>query len=259
MTPAQVTALIRAVERTPGPENHSWAGTYANKLRDVLSRWRRESSVRRRDLRASVSASWTSEAYRSIQRLKRGGNSDGSTEALVKRLDLYMKSFALRAPSMPPKVRNLETGREFPTLYRGVRLSPRDAARLEQTGTWQDRGYMAFTRSRSRALLFGNAVLKLDVRNVQRGTPWMWFAGLGESRVKNEWNADLERYTPRRTGFIHKNFDPGNATVAYENEVLLPPGVIRVKSVSHLTKPSGQVYSVYECDYRPDPAYLRRR
>ena len=256
MSLADLDETIRAIDRAPVGRRQN-ANKYVTLLREVAKQHRRQTSVRKRHLRQNVSRDWPDDtACLGIQQYKRGTPRPGNTyfSNMAGRLDRYMKSFALRAPAMPPKVRNTKSGSEFPVLYRGVPATANATAELNRRGEWRDKGYMAFSRDMHTALQFGRTLFKLDVRDVQRGTPWIWFAGPNEVCVSEDWDNELQNLKWVHAGFVAKDFDPGAPGVTYEREVLLPPGTIRVKAVSRLA--SG--VTVYEGEYRPDPAYLLR-
>lgn len=136
-------------------------------------------------------------------------------------LRMYLDTVALRAPAMPPKVRNFETGSEFPTLYRGFSIP--DSKMIEGARIWRDEGYMAFSRDRNVSLKYGfenafhhshNAVVlfRMNVRDVPPGTPWIWYTGTPES-------------------FGKPNASFVQTTLVNNNEVMLPPGILQIKNL----------------------------
>jgi hypothetical protein len=85
------------------------------------------------------------------------------------------------APAMPPGV-------HVSTLYRGVFLPAGVYARLTDEGDYTEKGFAAFTFSREEAVSYARTgrdergfdggkmvVFELDVRDIPRGTPWIWF------------------------------------------------------------------------------------
>ena len=152
---------------------------------------------RKADLKNMI-AHWTTENYKNVQAVRRANGaipltSRGSRAVMLQKLDsalaTYMRQFTLRAPQLPPKVRNVTTGSATPVLYRGARLTPPQYNALLM-GTYSDKGYMAFSRNPSYAVTFvsrshtPNTVLvlfRLSTARVQRGTPWIWYASSTES------------------------------------------------------------------------------
>lgn len=170
-----------------------------------------------------------------------------------------MKRFSMRAPDMPPKVRNLQTGSEFPTLYRGLMVSEGGLQRMFDNGFWADKGYMAFSRSKPYALdwalgaaaYMGVPVLfQINVRDVQRGTPWIWFRGTAEAYYQQQGGLK------KKINFIPLGFNKGSAPE--ENEVLLPPGAILLKSATTITPPNREPYILVKGSYTFDPLYASR-
>ena len=211
---------------------------------------------------------WTTSDYRKLQTARRTGDLPTNvTNALtVQKLNmalaLQMKKYALRAPAMPPKVRDVVTGSATPTLYRGLRLTPGQFAQLSTTGL-RERGYTAFSRNPSLSTQFAGrpdmpgkphtigVLLRLSTANVESGTPWIWFTSETETLGKspnNKMGSGQPFVTPmhylppglrtpqnipavgqnwRRmpTQAVHKNFVQG--AWEEEHEVLLPPGTLR--------------------------------
>lgn len=139
------------------------------------------------------------------------------TRRLAAGMNMYMAKFALRAPAMPPKMRNLETGSEVPTLYRGLMVDEDILHYANQKGVWPNEGYAAFSRSKNTALMYGTGLmtlsaapgrnpvivlLRLRATDVRRGTPWVWFTG----------DDDMARNKTVLRG------------IKSNQEVLLPPG-----------------------------------
>lgn len=146
---------------------------------------------------------------------------DLDTRQFVASIDMYMSKFALRAPAMPPKMRNLETGSSVPTLWRGMSVDEEVVDGTNRFGGWPMEGYAAFSRDKKAAIRYGTGIMtnskfvrnsvivlfRLLATDVQRGTPWVWFTG----------KDDLARNRTVLSG-LHTN-----------QEVLLPPGFMRFK------------------------------
>lgn len=147
---------------------------------------------------------------------KRGGIMDQAPKHVLQfdaAMAMYFRQHALRAPQMPPKMRDPDTGGELLTLYRGVTFDSSIVNRLLRHGHFAD-DYFAFSRSRKTA--FGYAsfnarpgheimLFRLRLTDVPRGTPWVWFTG-DRDLAKN---AAVVRGQPRN------------------NEVLLPKGDLK--------------------------------
>ena len=203
---------------------------------------------------------WTTEAYRNLQAarrtdsLPRNRTLATTVQKLNSALALHMKKYALRAPQMPPKVRNVVTGSATPVLYRGVRLTPGQLVNLME-GELHEKGYMAFSRNPSYSMHFVTrsrspdhivVLLRLSVTDVENGTPWIWYASQTEVKGKT-----ASRYQGSEDPYITKqHFLPGENTPrlghssqdqgfdktfvrgSWDNEfeVLLPPGKLRLAS-----------------------------
>ena len=159
--------------------------------------------------RAAQSAviGWTSGPYINVQAVRRGQRTqylsdDG--QQINHGVRTYLRKYALRAPAMPP-------GRPAYKLYRGVKMGATAVAAMVRAGRLVDPGYIAFSRDVVVAQDFAKPVLfVLDVRSVPRGTPWIWYGGFDGVR------------SPLASG------------VPEENEVLLPPGALVIKSVERV-------------------------
>lgn len=183
----------------------------------------------KRELAARLK-NWSTNMYHNIQDGRRTASMN-TKPARIRRLNqsmqMYMRHFALRAPHMPPKVRNfVNPGSEFPVLYRGVSVKRTVFNSWARAGQLTEAGYMAFSRDPEYALTFGtrarNAVsvlLRLSVRDVPRGTPWVWFLGSSQ---------DLGT-------LHHKTWLRSHAPI--EEEVLLPPGTLHIRRWKTYTTP----------------------
>lgn len=172
---------------------------------------------------------------------------DLDTRQFVASIDMYMSKFALRAPAMPPKMRNLETGSSVPTLWRGMSVDEEVVDATNSFGGWHMEGYAAFSRHKNAAIMYGtgtmtnskfvrNSVIvlfRLLATDVQRGTPWVWFTG----------KDDLARNRTVLSG------------LDTNQEVLLPPGFMRFKgpprvSTVEFTKFKKRMYT-FDITYEP--------
>ena len=129
----------------------------------------------------------------------------------------YFKHKALRVPAQPSAVDNVFRGpdpaRSVRTLWRGMSVTPAFCTRLRHAGMLLDPSYMAFTHNKKIALHYATdtntsfsvkLVLEIQVDEIPRGTPWVWF---GCVRAYG-WT------TPTNTRYN-------------EAEVLLPPGSLK--------------------------------
>lgn len=163
---------------------------------------------RKRAARSAVMG-WTSGPYINVQAVRRGQRTqylsdDG--QQINHGVRTYLRKYALRAPAMPP-------GRPAYKLYRGVKMDEQTLAATVRAGRLLDPGYIAFSRDVVAAQRFAHPVLfVLDVRSVPRGTPWIWYGGWDGVRTP-KWMA---------------------SEFPEENEVLLPPGALVIKSVERV-------------------------
>ena len=240
-----VQALLARYPAAPGPTSAEGTAVL-RRVRQRVAESRGEAFARiprKKQVRSMVSE-WTNPNYKLVQQARRNG-----VPMTVKgrRIDYamarHMQFTALRSPEMPPKMRNIATGSEMPNLYRGFSVSKREFASMISRQSISDKGFMAFTRQHRYALSFGArdsaskmvVVVRLNVRDVPRGTPWVWFAGVPETHTVK--NGDLRRAShpfnvkgnddrlENRSNELARNkrFDKGQT---WENEVLLPPGTL---------------------------------
>jgi len=140
---------------------------------------------------------WTTGIYRNIQDARRKGS---EATAYTKRVNRYLaqrfRDTTVRAPVIPREFSHTKY------IYRSVH-GPLEES-LRHTSHLRDNGYLAFSRNVGISTRFGGLVLRLDVRTVPAGVPWIWFtttAGRRQSSVRSQ----IE-----------------------EEEVLLPPGTIKI-------------------------------
>ena len=257
-------------------------GEYVHEIKarehQQLLRWARERVAqakgkafaripKKRQLRASLTG-WTTETYGAVQEGRRGNTPLANKARKVDyALARHMQFTALRAPQMPPKVRDIETGSSTPNLYRGFSVTTAEFQAMVQRSYVQDKGYLAFTRRKGYAISFGArkdkdvlVVVRLNVRRVARGTPWVWFAGVPETHTVRDvevrkrsqpFNTDVMNYNLRFTKADlsrNKTFDVG---YPMENEVLLPPGYLLINKMQTvkldfpLVTPTGGRFTSY--------------
>lgn len=172
---------------------------------------------------------WTTEAYRGIQQARRDPNRVPATTTGTKArrnsawLQTYMTRHALRAPALPLRAPRTP-------LFRGMMFTPAQVAQLTRTGQWSDKGFMAFSRDKGHACEFGSrpgrgtefVLFRLALENVARGTPWIWYSER-ENNDNNAW-AYVNGTPPEKPGYgWEQHLNP------VEQEVLLPPGTLRIK------------------------------
>ena len=155
-------------------------------------------------------ANWTGHNYDVVQRFLRGQQNTNKGRRLSDNMKTYFERTTCRAPA------GAERGVEY--LYRGV----------EQGIGWSEgsdeKGYLAFTPSAFMASVIAGShgeVWRLRVRDVPRGTPWLWY---GRRRRPESVNPE-------------------------EQEVLLPPG--RITRVGGGTVPSFFPIHFKQVTYRP--------
>ena len=237
MTAEKLQTLEDLVRAYPRAKGRARAGAKAimAEAKDVLA-WSEGVNFRRhpkkREL-ASIVTEWTSDAYFPIQQHLRGERSlDRLESRILTGLKKYMDEFSLRAPTMPPKVRNSTSGSEFPRLYRGVNMTEGQFHSMVMRGHDTDRGYMSFSRNIMEAFAFlgrdrgVEVVFRLDVRDVARGTPWVWFDS-ADRPTDRAWLASGQ---------------------SGESEVLLPPGTLVVRG-AELRKSLAGPYHLVDVAY----------
>ena len=191
-----------------------------------LSRWfHRVPKKRNLVRRTGPVPQWSTEVYRNIQQVRRTPNRIPATTNYTKArrnsawLERYMTRHALRAPALPLRAPRTP-------LFRGAMLTPAQLARLTSTGEWSDKGFMAFSRDQGHACFFGSrpgrashfVLFRLRLEDVARGTPWIWYTAEDDNRNNND---DRLPDKPVDGWDLHLN--------PTEQEVLLPPGTLRVK------------------------------
>lgn len=144
---------------------------------------------------------WTEPGfYRRIQDARRKGEEANDVQ---KRINRYIaqrfRDTTVRAPLVPREFEDTEY------LYRSVHGPLKET--LLRYNQLKDDGYIAFSRNLEISQRFGTAILRLHVRDVPRGTPWIWF--------------DQNFSTRRRQNRLESDAD--------EQEVLLPPGTIKIQ------------------------------
>lgn len=221
-------ALIDQYKRAKDKETKDTSHVYKQFLTGVAALEGRPR--KKRDLKA-LTKSWTSGNFTAVQQVKRHGGTSGRGVLVNAAIKAYMKQHALRAPAMPPKMRNIATGSELPTLYRGVSMLADEFDKGMRDRAFRDKGYMAFSRSQDVAEYLALqhrqnmqhmiVMFRLRVTEVPRGTPWVWFAG------KPEIGPGCGFKNPKyNTCFVQSE-------TPYENEVLLPPGKLVPLGVSN--------------------------
>lgn len=264
--------LIWEYHHVPGPKNKTEkfrARKSYTKIRGTNTPFYKEPSKKTLTGHAS---DWASGMYERLQTFMRTNKNAYRTNHWVvqtaRGLELFMQRFALRAPHMPPKVRNMQTGSSVLNLYRGVRLTNEDVNSLLQKGEIRDKGFVAFSRNKQVAMAFadearccGNKIVfKLNVQDVPRGTPWIWYAGPAETyrpsrRVvdKNNFTGIKEYFGAYKTKKYHTNWVRG---IPLNSEVLLPPGTLRLLKAPNLAKNNEVLVSYHpshSCDAGAGP------
>ena len=252
-----VQALLARYQAAPGPTSAEGT-TVLRRVRQMVAESRGKAFARiprKKEVRSTVSE-WTDHNYKLVQQARRNGvPMTGKGRRIDYALARHMQITALRSPEMPPKMRNIATRSEMPNLYRGFSVSKQEFASMISQQSISDKGFMAFTRQHRYAISFGArdsaskmvVVVRLNVRDVPRGTPWVWFAGVPETHTVK--NGDLRRAahpfnvgqnddrlenTENTWNELARNtrFDKGNP---WENEVLLPPGTLHFTNTELVT------------------------
>ena len=181
----------------------------------------------------------TCTGYQAVQAVRRGDSTmrdhqDPETYREARRINRaisqYMRNSGLRTPITPEGLN--------PTyLFRGIHSEP--AARLLKTGKLNDPGFMAFSRSKYQAGLNrvdsnkgGGVIVRIDVRALPRGIPWVWFSNFNENSVER---LESRRGIPR-------------SSAPHEQEVLFPPGKLVLGNILY----NGSFPKTYEAVYVPN-------
>lgn len=184
------------LEKLADAEQTAEAAAPPAKRPRTASTWELRSGARAQNLELASKAvvDWTSSQYQATQDFLRGNrkaefnDAAGTRRAHADALKEHFQKFAAAAP------RGAKSGVRY--LYRGVHGPQADE--IEAHGGRAEKGFVAFSWDRDVAHQFarGRLLLRLAVRDVPAGTPWIWFG---------------RRNNPE-------------SLAAHEREVLLPPG-----------------------------------
>lgn len=166
---------------------------------------------------------WTGGNYQKIQNARRNASTLNNRSILINHsIASVMTKMAYKVPYVPRGITKPKH------IYRGVHGN--FVLELLLSGEFQEKGYIPFTRNPYVAESFASssgtgprAVLRLNVRDIPRLTPWVWF----DSCVK--------------TGNRVSSLCPS------EQEILLPPGVMWLKNFN-----KGLHTGVWDINFRPD-------
>lgn len=185
---------------------------------------------------------WTEENHHDVCDYMSGRNTSSKTAAAqIRSLDAYMKHAALRVPDVPKHASSA-----IKVLYRGVpsetfppKLAVGKVVR-SNSGCFTAMSYikdtaLEFTGYNNRGILF-----RLNVSQIARGTPWIWF--------KYRQTVDNMIFHAKR---LHAPFSHSN-----EREVLLPPGYFKIIRISRDSK---NHVALVDVAYAPEPRYFLRR
>ena len=202
----------------------------------------------RRGERSRHVAEWQDHTFKILADKRRGLSANAPGRGVMQMdhaLVSYMKDSAPRAPATP-------LGYHGGALYRGVTASAAEFAEIRRRGGWDDKSFQAFSRDVEvaqagadlsiRKSWYGNPrnwkpfadhsvgiVWVLEVADVRRGTPWIWFADSGKMRVSPRAGRVP---SPRET--VNASWAPGKGLLVEQEEVLLPPGRLRAKGKPEL-------------------------
>jgi len=190
----------------------------------------------------ALTPNWTTKSYREVCDHLRGvGSASMRIRKLVAAMDAHLKHAALIAPTIP---RGLSLPSPVP-LWRGVQLSPIMPAVPRVGETLESNGgcYTAFSFDRSVAERFAKPrgtdkpgfMFRLQSDRIARGTPWMWLLDAKRPGLPPRWKNVL------------------GSTLKGEKEVLMPPGFLKVLSVSNTAGTP-----IVDVAYMPKPSYLRK-
>lgn len=186
---------------------------------------------------AATAAEWTSGMYTEMCRYMRGNVTAAAAHTLnvIKALTAYMKHSALVAPATPASLPRPAQ------LWRGVRggTIPNVGDTVEASGGC----FVSFSVDRRAAEVFACGMMyRLRVDRIARGTPWVWFFD------RNSYRDGL----PPRWKQVVQTAVPG------EQEVLLPPGYLKVLRISTEQCKWGHPLKIIDVAFIPHPEYVRR-
>lgn len=226
--PVIQSAVSSFEKASPSPIPRSWAIT-PSKRRYIIQQWTTGSYKELQNSRRHLM---------NIEGLSRNNGYNDETFQLNRRLAQEFRNTHYRSPLVPHMYSGStrETNRPInykkPTTYRPKflyrALHPPLSTALQSKMVLHDTGYMAFSRNPHISKNFGKMILRLPIDSVPRGTPWIWFKG-GDPKY-------------RRSGVVGSNSE--------EEEVLLPPGTIRIMGSTFVDNASQM--SVYPISYTPD-------
>lgn len=228
-----------------------------------------ERAPKKKDITRHVAA-WQNSGFIHVAEARRFGKNLGKLEVQMNHaLVSHMKNSSLRAPTLPVKATTK-------TLWRGMVVTPETYNTIKTSKIWHDKSFMAFSRNRGIAehsadpkriqnryhpteqyRLEGKTVgilWKLDVTDVQRGTPWIWYGDIETTRGARVMGlgADGFQFKPvKQHKMINKTWAPSQGRLGYQEETLLPPGTLHVIHKPLKTK-TGRTY-VIRVKFVPDP------
>lgn len=196
--------------------------------------------------RSGPLAEWVTGSWMQTQNARRSGTSPIPTVARIDQgLQTFMRRHALRAPDTP-------VGASRMPLHRIISLTRAQYDSMFSSRELRDNGYQAFSRNlqwlqdewgpglvkqfsgeRGRQIV----LLRLRLTDVQEGTPWVWYPGLGEPGERRNWLA--RGWAPLQ--------------IPRQDETLLPPGTLRVLGVEREGK-----MAVVDVAFSPAPDFIRR-
>jgi ankyrin repeat protein len=219
---------------------------------------------------------WTNATYQPLQNARRGGLfHENVLNERVYNTNRYLsqafRNGATRVPVIPREFTvqyNKSAVRKNARpqyLYRGVH--GQQANMYLTHGKMKDSGYIAFSRNDSIAHNFATKgerpnsnsntntntntnrksglVLRLKINSIPKGTPWLWFHGNDTKKASSHYRYRdvVGNKTLRKRNLHASNID--------EEEVLLPPGTIRLKH--HVPDYYGTITPlVYDAEYIPN-------
>lgn len=144
--------------------------------------------------------------YTHVQALRRGEplnrpRFENGARSIDADLQEYMRRYAHRAPGRPASNRGVTQ------LFRGLPGDKKVLQNLMRNGYANEKGYSAFSSKRLEQFDRGAGFLRLRLRDIRPGTPYIWFADPSSGALR-------KATANGRPGTEH----PG------ETETLLPPG-----------------------------------
>ena len=258
--------------------NHQRYAEEINLLADELEKpfdkktkvWER--APKKKDITRHMAA-WQNSGFIHVAEARRFGKNLGKLEVQMNHALVSHMKTSLRAPTLPVKATTK-------TLWRGMVVTPETYNTIKTSKIWHDKSFMAFSRNRGIAESLANPtsvrqrydpseyhrlegktvgiLWKLEVADVQRGTPWIWYGDIDTTRGARVMGlgSDGFKFKPvQQHKMINKTWAPSQGILGEQEETLLPPGTLHVIGKPLKTKTGLRSIKVYviRVKFVPDP------